>query len=240
MKKISILLLAFCIAFISNSFAQDKEAIKRQVLEQMKNGFKSVDVSSIPDKYVFSWKYTMQISTEKGKNMQTDYFLQPNVNYYGASMNSDKKKSNMFMIMDSKRKIVISTFGDGDKKNAMASSMPDYSNMNNSQDKKLSYKSIPGKTILGYQCKGMQAANDEMTIVFYYTIQAKVSFAQMFQSGRGAQMPDVFKNYFKPNENPLSLEIIYTDLKKNQTTTMKCIALEPQSFTFNKSDYKFM
>lgn len=238
MKKFFSISLSLILSTFT--FAQDKEALKRQITEQMKNGFKTVDVSSIPDKYSFSWKYTMQITTEKNKNFQTDYFLQPNATYYGASVNSNKKKSEMFMIMDSKRKIMISTFGDGEKKNAMASSMPDYSNMNNSNTKKLTYKSIPGKSILGYQCKGMQASNEDMTIVFYYTNQAKVSFSQIFQSGRGSQMPDIFKDYFKPNENPLSLEIIYTDLKKNQTTTMKCIALEPNSFSFNKADYKFM
>lgn len=142
--------------------------------------------------------------------------------------------------MDAKRKIMITTFGGEGKKMAMASNMPDFAEVAEVKGGKLTYKSVPGKEILGYLCKGMQATNSEMVVTFYYTTQAKVSFAEMFQSGKSGGMPDVFKGFFKPNEKPLTLEVIYNDLKKNKTTTMKCIALEPNIFTFNKSDYKFM
>lgn len=106
--------------------------------------------------------------------------------------------------------------------------------------KKLAYKSVAGKTILGYKCKGMQATNEDMTITFYYTNDAKISFADMFKNQKNNSFPDAFKGFFKPTDKPLVLEVDYKDLKKNKSTQMKCIALEKQSYTFNKSDYKFM
>lgn len=236
-----ILHINFFLIFCSTStlFAQTPTERKKISIEDIMNfGKNKADVSSIPEQYSFTWKYTMQITTDKGKNFETDYFLQPGVQYYGSKM-KDKGKSQMFMIMDTKRKLMISTFGEENKKMAMANKMPDYPKMTDSKDTKLTYKTIPGKEILGYKCKGMQASNNKMTVTFYYTNEAKVSFAEMFQMGK-SNMPDALKGYFKPNEKPLSLEIIYTDLEKNKTTTMKCIALEKQSLTFNKSDYKFM
>lgn len=241
MKNVNFLKVFLILFSMSiSAFAQTPTKGKISLEDMMNFGKNKVDVSSIPDKYSFSWKYTMQITTDKNKDFETDYFLQPNSGYYGASVNPDKKKSQMFMIMDAKKKIMITTFGDESKKMAMASNMPDYAKIAEAKGGKLTYKAVPGKEILGYQCKGMQASNEEMTVIFYYTTQAKVSFAEMFQSGKSGGMPDVFKGFFKPNEKPLTLEVIYNDLKKDKTTTMKCIALEPNSFTFNKSDYKFM
>lgn len=237
MRKLTFLLFS-TVAFLC-SFYTSAQSKGKMSLEDIMNFSKNkVDVSKIPDQYAFSWKYTMQITTDKGKNFETDYFLHPNAGYYGANM-KEKKKNQMFMVMDTKRKIMISTFGDGDKKNAMASNLPDYSKLANENSTKFTYKSVPGKEILGYKCKGMQAVNDKMTVTFYYTTSAKVSFAEMFQMGKN-NTPDVFKGYFKSGEKPLSLEVIYTDLAKNKTTTMKCIALEKEAYTFKKADYKFM
>ena len=124
---------------------------------------------------------------------------------------------------------------------AMVSKAPDYSKMTDDKTKKMKYKAIPGKKILGFNCKGMQASNDEMEMIFYYTTEAKVSFTNIFKTNQNGGMPDVFKDLVKANEKPLLMEMNYKDLKnKNKTTTMKCIGLNKEPYTFNKSDYKFM
>lgn len=238
MKNITFLLLA--ILSTITSFSQTPSTNKKISVEDLMNfGKNRVDIASIPNKYNFNWKYTMQITSEKGKSMNIDYFLEPNANYYGANMNQTKN-SDMFMIMDSKNKITITAFGKENKKTAMASKMIDYSKIDNKNQKKLTYKPVTGKTILGYKCKGIQATNDDMIITFYFTNEAKVSFADMFKNQKNNSFPDAFKEFFKPTDRPLVLEVDYKDLKKNKSALMKCVALEKQSYTFNKSDYKFM
>jgi hypothetical protein len=238
MKNITFPLLTFL--FTIASFSQTPSANKKLSVEELMNfGKNKIEASSIPDKYNFNWKYTMQIISEKGKTMDIDYFLEPNASYYGANMNQTKN-SDMFMIVDSKNKMTITTFGKENKKMAMASKMTDYSKMTDDKQKKLTYKSVTGKTILGYKCKGIQATNDDMVITFYFTNDAKVSFADMFKNQKKNSFPDAFKEFFKPTDRPLILEVDYKDLKKNKSALMKCIALEKQSYTFNKSDYKFM
>src|SRR6476620_3137407 len=89
-----------------------------------------VDAAKIPNKYAFSWKYSMQITSDKGKEIVFDYLLEPNAAYYGANMNK-AVASAMFMIMESKNNMSITTFGKDGKKMAMASKIPDYSAMAN-------------------------------------------------------------------------------------------------------------
>lgn len=203
-------------------------------------GKNKVDASVVPNSYPFSWKYKMEIQSEKGKAMVAEYFLEPNAEYIGFNMG---QSNDMFMIMDYKNKLTITCFNQGKEKMASASKTPDYSEMAKKEtgNSKFNYKALPNKTFLGFNCKGMEATNEEYNMVFYYTNDAGVSFGDVFKSQQNQKMPNAFKDYFKPGDKPLMLFMTMKDLKnKGTTTTMKCIALEKKSYVFNKSDYKFM
>lgn len=136
MKNITFILLT--IFTTSANFSQTTSTEKKSSVEDLMNyGKNKIDVSAIPNKYTFNWRYTMQIISEKGKTMNFDYFLEPNANYYGADINQTKN-SDMFMIMDAKNKITITTFGKDNKKMAMASKMADYSKITDGNKKKTS------------------------------------------------------------------------------------------------------
>ncbi len=233
----SLILSSF---FLTIALAQKPTEAQMKAMQDaaMNYGKNKVDASQIPAKYSFSWKYSMEMKTNAGKTMVFDYFLEPNASYYGANMN--QTGSNMFMIMDSNKKLMVTSFEKGAKKMAMASKIQDYPT-SNTKDSKYTYKTLPNKTILGFNCKGVQATNTTSIMVFYYTNNAKVSFSEMFKSQQNQSTPNALKNFFKPNEKPLMMSMSYTDLKdKSKSMTMKCIALEKETVTFNKSDYQFM
>ena len=104
MKNSKIILIVLFSIFICNySIAQQPtEAQKKAMQNAMMYGKNKVDASTIPSKYDFSWKYTLAMKTSSGKEMNIDYFLEPNSSYYGANMN--QRGSEMFMIMDTKNK----------------------------------------------------------------------------------------------------------------------------------------
>ena len=237
MKLIFTLFLASF--FLTTAIAQKPtEAQKKAMQDAMNYGKNKVDASQIPAKYSFSWKYSMEMKSSAGKTIVSDYFLEPNAAYYGANMN--QTGSNMFMIMDSSKKLMVNSFEKGAKKMAMASKIQDYT-PGDSKNSKYTYKILPNKVILGFNCKGIQATNATSTMVFYYTNDAKVSFSEMFKSQQNQSTPNAFKNFFKPNEKPLMMSLNYTDLKdKSKSMTMKCVSLEKETKTFNKSDYQFM
>jgi len=224
MRNIRFIFSTLILLFIfSPAQAQkSKEAQKKAMTDAMNFGKNKVDASQIPAKYPFSWKYNMEIETKAGKKMVFDYFLEPNAAYYGANMN--QTGSEMFMIMDSGKKIMVTSFGKSGKKMAMASKMQDYTAGKNSKDKKYTYKKLPNKVILGYNCKGIQATNSESNMVFYYTNDAKVSFTEMFKSQQNQGTPNAFKDFFKAGEKPLMLSMEYTDLNdKSKSMTVKFI-----------------
>lgn len=205
-------------------------------------GKNKVDASQVPNSYAFSWKYIMEIKSDDGKAMNADYFLEPNVSYFGFNVSQGEGQS-MFMIMDMKNKLTVTCFGDGKEKMASASKMPDYSEItkNESEKSKFTYKTLPNKTFLGYNCKGIQATNDEYDIVFYYTTETKVSFSDMFKNQKNSKMPDALAGYLKPGEKTLLMDMSMKDLKnKGKVTIMRCVSLEKNAYMFNKTDYKFM
>jgi hypothetical protein len=119
-------------------------------------GKNKVDVSVVPDSYNFSWKYVMEIKTDDGKTINADYLLEPEVSYFGFKV-GEGKGQNMLMIMDVKNRLTVSCFGDGKDKMASASILPDYSEMANEDaaHSKFAFKTLPNKTFLGYNCKGV-------------------------------------------------------------------------------------
>ena len=205
-------------------------------------GKNKVDASEVPNSYAFSWKYIMEIKSDDGKAMNVDYLLEPNASYFGFNVGQGEGQS-MLMIMDTKNRITVSCFGSGKDKMASASKMPDYAEMakKDGEKSKFTYKVLPNKTFLGYNCKGIQATNDEYDIIFYYTNEAKVSFGDMFKNQKNWKMPDALAGYFKPDEKTLLMDMNMKDLKnKGKVTTMKCISLEKSAYMFNKADYTFM
>lgn len=204
-------------------------------------GKNKVDPSAVPSSYSFSWKYVMEMKTVDGKPMYANYFLEPDASYFGLNLAEGNGQS-MLMIMDTKNKISVTCLGNDKQKMASASKMPDYSDMaDKGEQAKYTFKTLPNKTILGYNCKGIQATSAEYDIVLYYTSEAKVSFAELYKSQRNYKMPKAFADYFKPGEKTLMLEMTLKDLKnKGKVSTMKCVSLDKSSFVFNKVDYKFM
>lgn len=242
MKSPKTIFIAFLSLFMSNYIVaqQPTEAQKKAMQNAMMYGKNKVDAASIPSKYDFSWKYTLAMKTSSGKEMNIDYFLQPNASYYGANMN--QKDSEMFMIMDTKSRLMVNSFNKSGKKIAMASKIPDNIDSSTSANtKKYTYKKLPNKTFLGFSCKGLEATSSDSKIIIYYTDEAKVGFSEMFKSQQNNSLPAAIKNIFKPGQKALTMFMDYTDLKeKSKNMTMTCTSLKQQSHTFNKSDYQFM
>lgn len=203
-------------------------------------GQNKVDASVVPNSYPFSWKYVMEIKSDEGKAMKAEYFLEPNSSYVGFNVPQGEGQ-NMLMIMDTKNKIAITCFGSGKDKMASASKMPDYEEMAKNEKSKFTFKTLPNKMFLGYNCKGIQATNDEYDIIFYYTNETKVSFSDMFKNQKNWKMPDALSGYFRPEDKTLMMDMNMKELKNNgKVTTMKCISLDKSVFVFDKADYKFM
>ena len=185
--------------------------------------------ASFKSSYDFSYQYQLTMKTSHG-NMVMDYFIQPKQEYLGAKMNMNGMEQ--FMIFENNN---INTFIE---MNGMkiAQSMNSFDLGNNIEVDKNDYKvsEIPGKTILGYQCKGMQMENNEYVFKIYYTNNAPFSLTNFGSSDE--MIPEQFKKLMK--DNTLMMEMEMTDKKqKKNNTTMVCTLVKENKFTFSTQDY---
>lgn len=197
-----------------------------------------VDASLVPESYAFSWKYAMEIQSD-GKTINADYLIEKDAPYFGMRM--DQAGNQMMMIMDTKNKLNIGTIGQGAQKMAMVAKTPENTVDGEKQNaKKFTFKPLPEKTILGYKCKGVEATDGNQLMIFYYTNDAPVSFSELFKSSLGSKMPNAFGDYFKPGDNPLMMAVDLTDKSSGKKTSLKCLSLGKEPYTFNKADYRFL
>lgn len=207
-------------------------------------GGSKVDASEIPESYSFSWKYSMKMTTKDGE-ITFDYFLQPKQPYFGFNLPTTEGKKmtgDMFMVMDNNLKVTIMYMQSENNSMMMINGMPDDIDLEETADTSasFSYETLPNKKIMGYNCKGLKATNDEHEITMYFTNEAPVSFNDIYKN-KQSNIPEGLKKYFKENEQSLMLEMNMIDKKKSKmNATMECIGLEEVLKSIKKSDYKSM
>ena len=204
---------------------------------------KSVDPSTLPESYEFEWMYTLQMGNKDGL-MNIDYFLKPKATYFGIKPNMKQANSMeiMFMVMDLERKAnTIFMESNGGKMAMPTSFSTDMDIESENELQEYSFKEIGSKTILGYQCQGYKMENEDSVMIMYITKKAPVSFTQLF-SAETKNIPKGFNpKWLDKLENGLVMEMEYKNKNENnEITNMRCIALNKNSFTINKSDYQFI
>ena len=104
----------------------------------------------------------------------------------------------------------------------------------------LTITDLPNKTFLEYDCIGKKFENDAYTFVSYFTVDAPVSFDQVFKSEMD-RYPEPIKEQFKNYEGALLMHMEMIDKKnkgkKNTSGTMECIAIETIDYQFDTKAY---
>lgn len=210
-----------------------------------KTTISNFDPSMLPESYDFEWKYNLQMQTKDGI-INMIYYLKPEAKYFGVKpeMEQASAMGDMFMVMDIEHNINIILMDMGDKKMANPMSLAndiDIENEDESLADKYSFEEIGSKEILGYECQGFRMENDEVEMIIYATMDAPVSFSQIYGVDT-KNMPKGFNpKWLDKIENSLVMEMEYTDKnKKKNTAKMTCVALNEKSISINISDYEFM
>lgn len=201
-------------------------------------GTKKGDPSVVENEYVFSWKYSLKISTKEG-DVFFDYYLQPGAAYFGFTSPSIE---GVFTVMDNKNKVTAMFMASQGDNMGMVTQMVDDPEAEEMKDEsaKFSFETLPAKVINGFDCKGIKATNEEMELVMYFTAEAEVSFDDIYRS-RQANIPPELKEYFSKEESALMISMDMKSLKDSKMDAkIECVGLEKADKTILKSDYKFM
>ncbi len=198
------------------------------------NNRKTKSSALLKSSYEFSYQYQLTIKTKEG-NVTMDYYIQPNQDsYLGSKMNAEG--FDMFIIMENEQSHVFMDMGG--MKMVQTTDTKD-SEFGNESFRTGNYKitELPNKTILGYDCKGLQMEDDNYSSTVYYTNDAPVSMTNVFNSDQ--QIPESVKKYFSAKSLMMSMEI--TDKKgkgKNDITGfVECTLIKENNFSFSTQGY---
>ncbi|PVW13539.1 DUF4412 domain-containing protein [Marixanthomonas spongiae] len=205
-------------------------------------------LEGLPDAYEFEYVMDMTLTSRKKEEMTLQYYIAPNTSYFGNAM--PNQKTNSVIVYDMENQAMITFMDNNGQKMAMRMDIPleeemqkmieKSQNGENSAQNMANITPLPGKTILGYKCKGYLVKQEDGTAKIYITNEAPVSFVGMF-----ANLEKMQKNMNTASipfgKNSLMMEMEYTSNKrKRDHMHMICTSLEKKPFTIEKADYQGM
>lgn len=200
-------------------------------------GFEQVDPAEIPEVYEFDWRYVMTMNTAQG-DMEMEYFLKKDAPYFGVRM----PQNEMFMVMDHSREINVMYMNSGENKMIMATKAPDVKAEDMKEagryNEEMSFKPIGDKKILGYNCKGFQAENEDTVFTFYVTSEPGISFNDIYKNDN-TKLPEGFDPEWLEDGKGLIMQMIMEGKKKAKDNfSMTCTGLEKKHFSIHKNEYR--
>ena len=202
-------------------------------------GTEQVSMDEIPDSYDFEWAYELEIEAgqEKGQTMDMTYYLKEGAPYWGARI---EQGMSMFMVFDVEKMLSVIFMESEGNNFVSATKIPEQSMEGEDYAAYEGYelREIPGKEILGYDCKGYEMEDENYKFTVYTTFDTEVSLTDMYK--KSEQFPQNFNMEWIKHEDKtgMLMEMLMEDKsKKNETTRMTCTRLEKEPYSIKKADY---
>lgn len=203
-------------------------------------GGEPVDPSDIADTYDFEWVYELTITTDKMEEpIPMQYLLKEGSSYWG--MNIEQQEAKVLMIFDAEKMMTLMFMDANDSRFMTASKIPAESLEGEEFSPEDGYeiKEIPGKEILGYNCKGFQMEDAQYKTTVYTTFEAEVGFGDMYK--KNEHFPDNFDMEWirDGDKSAMIMEMVIEDKTENEMDAkMVCTRLERSPRTISKGDYQ--
>jgi hypothetical protein len=224
----------------------DTSDSKGQV-KSVKNSLKNnkVTMDQLPISYVFDWKYNaeMVMDSKKKEVMDMTFLINEKANYQAMIMQDPKTKEmgNVTILFDMDLNAMVMFMDMQGSSMLQINPIPE---PRKTDDKpKFKVTELPPKTIMGFNCKGLQIKDDRYTIDVYHTTEAKVKLGNFmsFSGAKNINLPDVDPQIVKQFSDGLIMEMQMIDKKKsknNVTITGKSLVRDPT--TIYKKEYSSM
>lgn len=194
-----------------------------------------VDMSELPASYNFDYRYALKLTTKEGA-VDMDYYLNKTEPYMGMKMNmGEDKNMNISMVFDERNKALVTNMGgmlvatEMDLNDTVYTDETDIYN-------DYTFKELPNRQFLGYDCIGREMENDEYKFTIYIAPDMAAGFGNMFKSEH-ANIPPSMQKFSEEYKNGLMMYMKMIDKKnkdnKNSSATMECVAFEPTNMVIN-------
>ena len=225
---------------------QGSKGMVKSMKTSMKNHKVTADM--LPDSYDFNWEYktVMTMDSRKKDNMQMNFLINTNTNYQGSEFIDAKNKDmgKMVMVFDlDLNSMLMFMNGKGNQNMLQIFPIPEQKIGNGKITEEYNIIEIPSKTILGYNCKGLQMENNNYIVKVYHAKDAPVSLTNFFSIGgsKNMKIPEIDPRLVKQFSSGLIMEMQYIDKKKNKNNIIITgQSIHKKTTSIKKEDYKVM
>ncbi|WP_435413655.1 DUF4412 domain-containing protein, partial [Psychroserpens mesophilus] len=199
----------------------DTSDSKGQV-KSVKNALKNhkVTANDLPQSYDFDWqlKTEMVLNTRKKEVMDMTFLIKDGAMYQATQIaqNGSKDMGNSTMLFDSNLNTMIMFMEAQGQKLLQIHPIPEPTQSKSKIDYKIT--ELESKTILGFNCKGLQIEDDKYILKVYHTSEApiKPSNFMSFSGNKNMELPDLDPKISAQFSNRLILEMEMIDKKKSK------------------------
>jgi len=223
----------------------------RNITSQTKQGNRTLNpmasrnmqTSKLPDAYKFQWVYKTIMKTSNNDEMNMDYLINPDSDYFGMQISSKEYKQMDFMCMVMDPKLnMLTTFMSGNGQKMSMQTSPQKEGTKKEKGPKMAFKEIGTKKILGYECYGIEVENADYIGTMYFTLDAPVSFSALFAYSK-KNTPKGFDPALMEvlEEDALLMEMNFENKKKKKESfTMTAVSLEEKETQIKTKEYPNM
>ncbi|APY12494.1 hypothetical protein BWZ22_15270 [Seonamhaeicola sp. S2-3] len=222
----------------------DSKGMTKRIKKSLKEH--KVSASDLPETYEFDWalQTQMTLNAKKKETMELTFLIKEGASYQATRMRSEESKNMglVTMLFDMDLNTMIMFMDAQGSKFMQIHPIPDPGKTKENID---NYKisDLPTKTIIGYNCKGLQFEDERYVMKIYHTSEAGLRLPNFLNFGtqKPSNIPDMDPRVIEQFSKGLIMEMDIIDKKKSKNNVnIMAKALKKTLTTIEKSKYKTM
>lgn len=221
----------------------DSKGLTKSVRKSLKNH--KVTKDDLPNSYDFDWQYntTLVIESRKKDPIDMTFLIKEGATYQASKIVDSKSKDmgNATMLFDSELNTMVMFMEAQGGKYLQMFPIPEPRKTNDKVD--FDIKELPPKTILGYNCEGLQLEDDRYILKAYHATGTPITLSNFLNFGgnKNMDLPDIDPRIIEQFSDGLIMEMHMTDKKKSKNN-MSIIAksLDKVPTSIKKGEYQNM
>lgn len=216
-------------------------------VKSVKNSLKNhkVTVNDLPQSYDFDWQLKTEtvLNTRKKEVMDMTFLIKEGATYQATQIaqKESKEMGNSTMLFDLNLNAMIMFMEAQGQKFMQIHPIPETTQSNSQIDYKIT--ELASKTILGFNCKGIQLEDDKYILKVYHATNAPVTLSNFlsFSGNKNMELPDIDPKILSQFSNGLILEMNMIDKKKSKNNVnIVAKSLKNKKASIEKADYQTM
>ncbi|WP_431136804.1 hypothetical protein [Psychroserpens mesophilus] len=221
----------------------EEKGMTKSVKKSLKNH--KITVNDLPESYDFDWQLEaeMALNTRKKEVMDMIFLIKEGAMYQATQIAQKESKDmgNSTMLFDSNLNSMVMFMEAQGQKLMQIHPIPETTQNNSEIDYKIT--ELASKTILGFNCKGIQLEDDKYILKVYHATNAPVTLSNFlsFSGDKNMELPDIDPKILSQFSNGLILEMDMIDKKKSKNNVnIVAKSLKNKKTSIEKADYQTM